>query len=446
MTSSASSIAIIGAGYAGCAAAVELAGPGVVLFEASRSLGGRARAVASDHDGLDNGQHILVGAYSETLRLMTKVGADPEKLLLRLPLNLHFPGRLDLQAPRLPRFLEATGLHLLLALIRAQGLDRHDILAALRFLLALKKRRFRLDQDEAVTALLMRHQQPEKVQRLLWLPLCIAALNTPAASASAQVFANVLRDTLAGPAGAADLLLPRVDLSRLFPLPAADYLVAQGGELRLACPVRQITPLENGDYRLSGDDWQQDFHQVILAVAPYHAMTLLPSSGVQAASLGALAALNHEAIVTCYLGYDAPVRLPRPMVGLDGHLCQWLFDRSAILLPESKGPTPSVIAAVISASDPQQHMYREQLAAAAHAELQTITGPLPPPAWSQVITEKRATFACRPHLARPAAQTGLPGVFLAGDYVASDYPATLESAVRSGIHCAALSRSPSPSL
>ncbi|TRZ65645.1 MAG: FAD-dependent oxidoreductase, partial [Rhodocyclaceae bacterium] len=200
-------VAIIGAGYAGMAAATELAthGISVTVFESSRVLGGRARAIETTGTTVDNGQHILIGAYRESLRLMRQVGADPQRLLLRLPLTLAYPGQLRVATPRLP-----APLHLALGLLGARGLSWSDKLAAIRFMRALKHQDFRLPdqrQDCSVSALLDTHRQPDRLRTYLWEPLCVAALNTPADAASAQVFLNVLRDSLAAERSASDLLL-----------------------------------------------------------------------------------------------------------------------------------------------------------------------------------------------------------------------------------------------
>ena len=130
------SVAIIGAGWAGMAAAVALAQAKipVTVFEAARHLGGRARSVEIEGIKLDNGQHLLIGAYRETLRLMRAVGADPDKLLLRQPLAINYPGKFNLRAPRLP-----APLHLLAALLRATGLTWRERIAAVRFIAAMIK-------------------------------------------------------------------------------------------------------------------------------------------------------------------------------------------------------------------------------------------------------------------------------------------------------------------
>lgn len=439
-------IAIIGAGYAGMAAAVTLAAAGeeVTVFETAHVLGGRARKVAPDKQRaaepsqgertpfegaatagsvggvVDNGQHILIGAYRDTLRLMRQVGLNPETALLRRPLTLSYPG-FSLHAPPLP-----APLHLVIALLCTRGLTWSEKFAAIRLMQWLKRQNFRLGSDTTVTALLDTHAQPAALRRYLWEPLCISALNTPADAASAQVFVHVLRDSLAAERSASDLLIPRVDLSALFPEAAARYVEAHGGTVRTRSSIASITRSDEG-FSLGSDT---HYSHVIAAVGPHHLPRLLAGHPELAPLSAQVAALQWEPIVTCYLRYPSGTRLPQPMLGLcDGHV-HWVFDRGQ--LDGSDG----LFAAVISARGRHSELSREDLAAAVHAELKTLTGNLPAPLSAQVITEKRATFACTPNLARPSTLTAVPGLLLAGDYVASDYPATLESAVRSGLAAA----------
>lgn len=410
-------LAVIGAGYAGMAAAVELAAAGhqVEVFEASRTLGGRARAAQIDGFSVDNGQHILIGAYSETLRLMRVVGADPDALLKRVPLRLEFPGEFLMSAPRLP-----APLHTLFALLLARGLDWREKWAAIRLMSALQTRRFRIGPDLTVSAWLDRNKTPSRQRRLLWEPLCIAALNTPAERASAQVLANVLRDSLGGIREASDLLLPQVDLTALFPEPAAQFVSARGGAVHTG---RRIASL-----RREGDDWLIDdagpYTQVVLAVAPYHLGNLVPELESQVAHF------EWEPIVTSYFSYPEWVRLPQPMLGVDAGLAQWLFDRGTLCGQDG------LIAAVISARGRHLDLPTTELERRIHREIAGLVPDLPAPLKVQTITEKRATFACVPNLQRPSARTEMPGLWLAGDYVAGDYPATLEGAVRSGVAAA----------
>lgn len=423
-------IAVIGAGYAGMAAAVALidAGHEVTVFETSRVLGGRARKVESNLGTIDNGQHILIGAYRDTLALMHKVGVSEADAFLRLPLTLRYPG-FKLQAPRLP-----APQHLAFALLTAEGLCWGEKIAAIRFMQWLKRRQFRIEADCTVTALLDAHAQPKAVRRHMWEPLCIGALNTQSETASAQVFANVLRDSLAADRAASDLLIPRLDLSALLAEPAARYVERKGGRIRLSTPIGSIVRTDGG-YRLDIDP-DVEYSHVIVAVAPYHLPRLLTGLPELAPLIAQVEALAWEPIVTCYLRYPPGTRLPHPMLGMSDGNAHWFFDRGQ--LDDTSEQNEGLIAAVTSARGRHQELGKEALAAAIDAELRTLHPQLPAPLASQVITEKRATFACTPNLQRPATQTALPGLLLAGDYVASDYPATIEGAVRSGLAAALL--------
>ncbi len=409
------------------AAAAELAAAGrqVTVFEASRTLGGRARAVDLEGLTVDNGAHIFVGAYSETLRLMELVGAAPSRLLRRQPLRLEYPGELLITAPRLP-----APLHLAWALLGARGLSWPEKFAAIRFMQGLKRRRFRLSQDLPVADYFRDTRQPERLVRYLWEPLCVAALNTPTARASMQVFANVLRDSLAADRGASDFLLPQVDFSRLFPEPAAAFVAARGGAVRRETRIGAIGRDAAG-FRLDANgSMSGPFDQLVVAVAPQHLDKLVAGLPQMAASVGQVAGFAYEPIVSAYLAYPENVRLPCAMVGVAGGAAQWLFDRGLLY------GQPGLISAVISAHGRHETLDHDALAAAIHGEIARVVPGLPAPRWSRIITEKRATFACTPGIARPPTVTPLAGLCLAGDYVAGDYPATLEGAARSGVAAA----------
>lgn len=422
------SVAIIGAGYAGLACAVELAANGVQVnvFDRSHVLGGRARVVAQHGRRLDNGQHILIGAYTELARLLRMTGVSP-KVFERSPLLLHAPGRLHLQAARLP-----APLHLAVGLLRARGLNWADRLAMLRLMRDLKRNGFRVDPRQTVQTLLHETGQTDALRRLVWEPLCIAALNTPAAQASAAVFANVLRDSLAAGADASELLIPRVDLSELFPVQAARYLAVRRGKIRSGTRVEAIETMDEG-FRLSCDHpTRQVFDQVVVATAPYHAGALLRSTGRCERLVAQIDALAHEPITTVYLGLGGTQRLRHPMIAVHDGPAQWVFDRGQL------GGEAGLFACVISAHGQHEALDRADLESAIHRQLEReLHRRLPTPEWTMTITEKRATFACRPGLNRPAQRTPVPGLWLCGDYLDSPYPATLESAARSGVAVAA---------
>ncbi len=416
--------AVIGGGWAGMAAAVTLAQAGATptVYEAGQTLGGRARRTVLDGIELDNGQHILIGAYRETLRVLRDVGVEPAAVLLRMPLALEIAGRFRLSTPRIP-----APLHVAIGLLCARGLTLAARLSIVRFMRTMRARDYQIATDVPVPELLAGHRQLGAPTELLWEPLCVAALNTPLAAASAQVFLNVLRDSLGADRAASDLLLPRTDLSALFPEPAARYVEARGGRVMLGERVSAISPTSDG---LAVGAGQYD--TVILACAPQHTARLLEASGLIPETRTILEQLTYEPIYTCYLQYAANVVLPGPMLGLREGLLQWAFDRGAL------GGPKGLIAAVVSARGEHEELVHGAFAATAHRELSRVVPNLPAPAWSRVIAERRATFSCVPRLERPGNETGVTGLFLAGDYTASDYPATLEGAVRSGVTAARL--------
>ena len=419
--------AIIGGGYAGMAAAVELAGRGipVTVFESARQLGGRARGLSYNDTQLDNGQHLLLGCYRDTLRLIEKVGGDSEADFLRIPLQLEMHGEFSMKAPQLP-----APLHLLAALAGARGLSVSDRLNAVRFMMKLRRINFRLPVDITATELLAQYNQGADLTIMLWEPLCIAALNTPVHKASAQVLLNVLRDALNRTRADSDMLLPRISLTALFPQRAADYVERHGGQVRIGCGANALHPREDG-IEISTTQGSEIFSHVICAAPPNAAARLLrPISGL-AQTAARIDRLEQQPIYTVYLQYPESVALPRPMLGLHRRYSQWLFDKGLI------AGQHGLLAAVISAEGIHQELSQDHLAHKVIAELREEFAIAEQPKWVKVIAEKRATFCCAPNLQRPAHQTSLPQLLLAGDYIEGDYPATLEGAVKSGLECAA---------
>ncbi len=426
-------IAVIGAGWAGCAAAVEASrlGHHVTLFEASRTLGGRARRVDVMHKGkllaLDNGQHILIGAYAQTLQLMADVGIDIPRSLLRLPLTLEFPDGSGLALPNLPAPLDA-----LAGILIARGWSWIDKLSLLKVAIGWKLAGFQCDAQQSVTALCK--GLASGVMASLIEPLCVSALNTPAERASGQVFLRVMQDSLFaanGIKGGSNLLLPLVDLSTLMPNASSAWLQRHGGEVKLGVRVQSIRHDQNRWHVATQTsevaDESNTFDAVILACPSTEAARLVQSSGLPCdAWLAQTQALQHEAITTVYA--IAPgARLSQPMLALrssSSHPAQFVFDRGQL------GGPPELLAFVISASVGDSATLSQRVAAQAADQLGLKDLQL-----LQTIVEKRATFACTPGLQRPGIQLA-PTLLACGDYVEGPYPATLEGAVRSGLAAA----------
>ncbi len=409
---------VVGGGWAGLAAAVRAvqAGHAVTLVEMAGQLGGRARGVDAGGLALDNGQHILIGAYRRTLDLMRTVGVTEAAVFDRRPLELRYPDGRGLRMPAGPAWLGFGW-----AVTRCQGWTWRDRAALLHAAAGWALAGFRCAPSLTVAELC--GGLPPAVRQLLIDPLCVAALNTPATDASASVLLRVLRDALFGGGGSADLLLPRRSLRALLPEPAHAWLQAAGARVVLGRRVEAITATATG--------WcvdSEDFDRVVLACTASEAARLTrdaaPGWSEQAG------ALRYEPIVTVYLRCPGG-RLPAPMTALiEGPQApaQFAFDHGAL------GATKGLFAFVISGA---RHWVDTGLDATGQAVLQQALNDLDPGTWPspptlvKVLAEKRATFRCTPGLTRPPARIA-PGLVAAGDYIEGPYPATLEAAVQSG--------------
>ena len=444
-------VAIVGAGWAGLAAAVRAtqAGHAVTVFETAGIPGGRARSDDAGDGATDNGQHILLGGYARTLALMRDMGVDVERALLRLPLSMTYPDGSGFALPPTgPRLLAAAR-----AFWSARGFGGIDKLSALAMTARWQARRFRCPPAWTVDSMLRTAPTP-RVRRLLIEPLCVAALNTPPAEASAEVFLAVMRDSLFGARDASDLLLPRRPLAQLLPLPALAWLRAHGARVHLRTRVTAFARESDRWRVIAGDSSKgrapqvpdpclgkgsprdrgqapaepDPFDQVILATPSTEAARLTQDCAPDWSDTAA--ALRHEPIVTVVLA--APSRAwPAPMLALhadDTHApAQFAFK-----LGEQPAGTDRVTL-VVSAAGRWLERGSDAVAAACAGQYRQVFDIADPAAVAiaSVRTDKRATFRCTAGVVRPGMDI-LPGLRAAGDYVAGPYPATLEAAVLAG--------------
>jgi squalene-associated FAD-dependent desaturase len=423
-------VAVVGGGWAGLAAAVSAteAGHQVTLFEASRHWGGRARALPCKlADGsdtlLDNGQHILIGAYRDTLALMRTVGVNPDTALLRLPLTLLFPDGQGLRLPDWP-----VPLDVLAGIASARGWSLADKGSLLRTTSRWQLAGFRCEPQQTVTDLC--RGLSTTVMQTLIEPLCVSALNTPADRSSGQVFLRVLKDSLMGGRGSSNLLIPRTDLSSLFPDAATNWLAAQGASLRPGQRVQQLAFQQQwlvNDEPFDAVLWATDSSVASQALEQTSGISDQATASAMQAWARQAQGLRYESIATTYL-QAGNVRLTQPMLALRStpdFPAQFVFDRGQL-----GGPT-GLLAFVVSASSDERSILQGKVLRQAHIQLaEQLQGQ--PLVHLQTVVEKRATFACIPGLLRPARKIA-PGLLVCGDYVDGPYPATLEGAVRSGV-------------
>lgn len=421
--------AVIGGGFAGIAAAVALtkAGRRVLLVEARARLGGRASTIVDRVTGepVDNGQHVMFGCYRETLALIRELGRL-DALEIQPSLFVPFIGpdgaRRDLRCADLP-----APFNLAAGLLRWSALDMRDRIAAARLAFALRSGRGEPRADETVSTWLARMRQTRRLRGWLWEPLAVAALNESPDVAAASMFAPVLREMFGSSRTAASLVLPRVPLGDLYALPARAYLAARGGIVNTGRPARVSAGDDGFTVRAGDERW---IVRDVVAAVPWHNLaTLFAETPRELAPIAAAAAMRSVPIVTVNIWYDRAV-LDVPFAGLIGRTAQWVFDRRALTGASSSHLSVITSAAAgLSEQDDRAIIdlisadLRAAIPAAAAAHVTRAT----------VIREKQATFSVRPGSPpRPAERTPLRGFFLAGDWLETGLPGTIEGAVRSG--------------
>ena len=427
-------ISIVGAGWAGLTAAVQLckAGIPVNVFEAGTTAGGRARDVQLKRLSLDNGQHLFIGAYTHILDTLTTVGIDVDAAFDRQPLSLQLLDknhhRYNLSATQLP-----APLHLLSGLFTNNGFSIKHRYQIARLSLQFFHNPNSIAPQRTVQDWLGQHGQDIELIKTLWEPICLATLNTSIKKSSARIFLRVLKDTFLYKKEHSDLLFPTKTLSKLFVEPCVDYINKNGGKVYFN---KRVTGLAIDNRKIKGlrfEDKGIKTDEVILAIPPNHCHTLTKPHTEVRELANNLAQFKYEPITTVYLQYPREIQLEQPMLGLLGTTSQWIFDRRAC-------HQPGLMAVVMSSSGHHMDLEREQLADLVKKEISNQFPHWPPAKSAMVIREKRATFCCDTHVEalRPEAQTQLHGLWLAGDYTDTGYPATLEGAAKSGHDCAKL--------
>ncbi|MEZ5320316.1 MAG: hydroxysqualene dehydroxylase HpnE [Vicinamibacterales bacterium] len=431
---------VIGAGWAGLAAAVHLADAGrrVIVVEESRRLGGRATAFTDRATGerVDNGQHVLFGCYRATYDVLRKVGAAdaaPLQQALTLVMADDTGRRATLACPPWP-----PPWHLVGGVLRWSAMPLADRLAArhLRPLLSAARRdgaeavAARVPETQTVTGWLTTLRQPASLRRWLWDPLAWAALNQDPDVAAARPFVRVLGELFGPRAEDAALGLPAVPLDALFPEPAAAFVRARGGEVRMGAPGRVVVDARGVAGVAVGDEVIET--RCVISAVPWHAFGRIWRDDVPEALqpvAASAAAMASSPIVTVNLWFDGPV-MTESFLGLVGGPIHWVFDKSAIL--REPGGHLSVVS---SGATDLATMSNEE---ATEVALRCLAPVLPETRSrtlkrSVVVREPRATFSLAPgQPPRPATVTALPGFFLAGDWIDTGLPATIEGAARSG--------------
>jgi len=431
-------VVIIGGGWSGLSAACYLANDNVsiTLYESSKQLGGRARSIQLDNQSVDNGQHLLIGAYNETITLMQLISADIKSCLTRQPLalnmielsdnannsNINIGDKLFLKTVNLP-----SPFHLFFGVVLCADLSFSQKIRAAYFSLKISSKKLLKNGDISVAELLSKYAQPTKLVKALWEPLCLATLNTPIREASAALFIAVLQKSLLGSKSDSDFLFTSKNLSSILPEPAAHYLTQKTNEIKLSSRANEII-IKNGCVEgVVIDDELISTANLILAIPPFACTKLLANHTELNTIFNQLSQIEYQPICTVYLQYPESTTMNQAMIGSWGGTIQWLFDRKLV---NQNG----LMAAIISANGPHMELDNESLIDQIQSEIKCLFPNWPESLHAKVVREKRATFSSNINISnlRPKNKTPIKGLWLCGDYTNTDLPATLEGAIISG--------------
>jgi squalene-associated FAD-dependent desaturase len=423
-------IAIIGGGLAGLAAGCALADAGfhVTLFERRPYVGGRASSY--EHPGtsevVDNCQHVLLGCCTNLINFYHRLGVSDQIRWFSEMTFLEPGGRASRFAPT-PFF--PAPMHNILSFLRAKMLSAGDKLSIARAMSAMS--RGLPDSSESFFAWLRRHGQTERAIDRFWKTVLVSALNEDLDRISLRYAAQVFRESFMNSAEAGRLGVPSIPLSQLYSA-AIEYIHACGGQVRLRESVTAFQPAAEG-VCVSNGVAEQVFDYVVLAAPFQNVASLLPAEAFSAQLREKLARFEPSSITGIHLWFDREIT-PLPHAVLLDRTIQWMFQKSKFQ-HQREGPG-SYVELVVSASKSLLQKSREEILDLAGRELAEFF-PVAREAKvlkAAVIKEVYATYSVLPGLDqfRPPAQTAWPRVFLAGDWTATSWPATMEGAVRSG--------------
>ena len=431
-------VGIVGGGLAGLAAgcALTCAGWQVSLFERRPYVGGRASSYEHPGTGevVDNCQHVLLGCCTNLVHFYEQIGVS-DKIQWYDELTFIEPGG---RASRIaPGFLPAP-FHSMPSFFAASSLgpaDKFAIGRALSSMMRKKTRKSKTDDDPSESFLqwLQRHNQTERAIQRFWKVVLVSALNEDLDRISVRYATQVFRESFMKSAAAGKMGVPRVPLSELYNS-AADYIRRHGGEVLLRCPVSAIS-VEADGAKVATSGGERKFDAVVLAIPFQVAASLLPSDAAAAPLKENLGKLESSPITGIHLWFDREIT-PLPHAVLLDRTIQWMFQKSKFHDGTGAAKSGSYIELVVSASRSLLEKSRQEILDLAQAELAEFF-PRAKEAKvvkAAVIKEVFATYSVLPGVDRyrPSAKTQWPRLFLAGDWTASGWPATMEGAVRSG--------------
>ncbi len=433
-------VIIIGGGWAGLSAAIKLveAGKSVCIVEVAKQLGGRARKVQYKQYSVDNGTHIMIGAYTETLKLIKKVHAQSHSqvkesdILERQALSLNYKilSKGDIS---IPHFTLPAPFNIILSFLFTKGLTLKEKRLILLLGIKIKLGFFNKLSDIALKTFLQQEKQTPGIIKNIWEPLCLAIMNTPIAQASSNIFLTVIKEAFFKSRRASDFLFFKKDLSETFPIPAQRFIEQKNVRILFKQTITGLKPVANG-YLASSLADSFLAKDIIIATAPIAAIKLLSNLKTSPSLhnlIQRLSQFSYQPICTIYIQYPESVQCERSMQGFLGSTSQWMFDKSTT-------NQAGFVSIIVSSEGEHMQWDNPTLIENISHELSQLYPNWPQPVDAFVIREKRATFTASVNInrIRPINKTDIKHIWLAGDYTNTQYPATLEGAVRSGLLCA----------
>jgi len=427
-------VAIAGGGLAGLAAACALAEAGfrVTLLERRPFLGGRASSYQHPGTGetVDNCQHVLFGCCTNLIDFYRRIAVEKNIRWYDTMTFVEPGGRTSV----LERSFLPAPLHTTLSFLSFPFLDASDKLAISRAMAALMPVPLR-DTGESFLDWLHRYKQTENAIQRFWKPVLVSALSEDLELVSVAYAAQVVRESMKSES-AREMGIPTIPLTDLY-ASAAVYVVARGGEVRLRTGVESFRA-QTSEVRVTASGEERGFDYLVLAV-PFDALErILPDTPAAAPLAAMLGRFRTSPITGIHLWFDREISDLDHAVLLD-RTVQWMFHKSRLIQSRASG-SGSYVELVVSSSKSLVDKSKGEIVDLAVKELREFF-PVAREAnllKSTVIKEVNATYSPRPGIDeyRPRPETSWPRVFLAGDWTATGWPATMEGAVRSGYQAA----------
>lgn len=438
-------VVVVGGGLSGLAVSTQLAidGANVVMIEQANKLGGRAYSYVDKKTGdvVDNGQHVLVGAYHRTLQYLKNIGT---RELLSLPENFHLHFHHPDNGFETFTFGSALfPINLAVAAFRFRILSLKD---RRRFLkVGIQLRNWDEDLEQTLRRLtvaewLQTMEQSNEAKRSFWYPIAISVMNESPEKASALLFARSLRSTFLGNASDAMILIPTVGQTKLYVDGAVRLFANHGSKVLLNSEAKSLTFHKNKATGVVLKNGKRIHAKSVICAVPHAAlMRLLPETIRHIEPFDHLKKIHFSPIVSIHLWFDRPI-MDRDFVGLIDRRIQWIFNRRKIM--HQYGKPENHLSAIISGAYKYVDLPKEKLAKIAVDDIASVypTARNAVLAHYVIIKEKRATFSPTNEVEsfRPDQQSPIENLYLAGDWTNTGLPPTIEGAIMSGFRCAEL--------